>query len=327
MRQLSTTKMKFSSLTLLSLGTAPLLASAQECNRPLLTEAAKRYISAQSLGEPRYLDRAGLSPNTSYFENDKRVTNITSGILGKPLRIDHSRSIHDTINCATYTELIIADPANPYVIGTQIHFSPSTPTNTSASSGAPYANRTTLTTFTPGLEITKIETLITDPINGWLFNAQHTLVYALREPQWHLPVPYPSGSAPGGWTRARRAQIQAAADAYLDLFFKGPGSVPVPFAPECRRLEGGLYTAEGDTCSDGVPTGANLTNRRYVIDETAGTVDVFLNFGVVGGLPDSHEFRVDGQGRITNVHTITVCSMKDCGFENLPEILSEDVGF
>jgi hypothetical protein len=64
-------------------------------------------------------------------------------------------------------------------------------------------------------------------------------------------------------------------------------------------------------CIAGIPTTGNgkagvsmMTNRRYVIDEVVGTVDVFLNFG---GMPDSHEYRVE-DGKLKIVHTITVGS-------------------
>ncbi|KAM7215500.1 hypothetical protein V8F06_009066 [Rhypophila decipiens] len=261
--------------------------SAYACDRPSLVEVTKRYIAAQSLGEVRYLK--GLIPSTIYTENYK-VANVTSGILSRPLRIDHSRSIHDTTTCSTYTELVIADPTHPYVIGSQIHILNGT--------------------------ISKVETLVTDN-DDWLFNAQHTLVYALRE-NWEL-IPADK--------RDTRETIQAAADAYLNLF--NNGSVQVPWADDCKRLEGGLYTAPGDTCNSGVPSGVDLVNRRYVIDETAGTVDVFLNFGGGpggSGLPDSHEFRIEN-GKIKYVHTITVCSEPNCGFGDLPAILQEDIGF
>ncbi len=43
-------------------------------------------------------------------------------------------------------------------------------------------------------------------------------------------------------------------------------------------------------------------DRRYVIDETLGTVDIFLTFG---SIPDSHEFRVE-KGKIRYVHTMSV---------------------
>ena len=48
--------------------------------------------------------------------------------------------------------------------------------------------------------------------------------------------------------------------------------------------------------------GVKLVNRRYVIDETIGAVDVFIDFASV---PDSHEFRIE-KGKIRYVHTITV---------------------
>ncbi|KAK0642965.1 hypothetical protein B0T16DRAFT_429775 [Cercophora newfieldiana] len=271
---------------LLALALIPLASAA--CDRPSLSELTRRYIAAQSLAEPRYLKL--LTPTTTYHENFKPV-NLTSGILSTtPLKIDHHRSIHDPTNCATYTELIIADKAKPYVIGTQIWLT---------------AN---------GTAIAKIDSIITTT-DDWLFNAQHTLHYALAE-SW-LPVPS-TLSTP-------REKIQAAGDAYLNLFKNGTGSVVVPWGEPCHRLEGGLYTAPGDTCNSGVPSGIDLHSRRYVIDEVLGVVSVFLVFGG-SGLPDSHEFRVEG-GRIRYVHTITKCWEKNCGFGDPPEILGTDIGF
>ena len=56
-------------------------------------------------------------------------------------------------------------------------------------------------------------------------------------------------------------------------------------------------------CNVGVPSGVRNVNRRYVVDEVLGTVDVFFDFA--GAEPDSHEFRVEG-GRLRLVHTMTV---------------------
>src|SRR5689334_14118133 len=98
---------------LAALALASLTSAA--CDRATLSELTNRYVAAQSLAEPRYLK--SLTPSTLYHENFKPV-NLTSGILATtPLKIDHHRSIHDPTNCATYTELIIADKAKPYVIG------------------------------------------------------------------------------------------------------------------------------------------------------------------------------------------------------------------
>lgn len=60
-----------------------------------------------------------------------------------------------------------------------------------------------------------------------------------------------------------------------------------------------------DSCNVGIPSGEDLTNRRYVIDETIGAVDVFLNFGGATGLPDSHQFRVEN-GKLRYCHTLTI---------------------
>ncbi|KAK4227342.1 hypothetical protein QBC38DRAFT_193962 [Podospora fimiseda] len=265
-----------------------ILSSAQAaCSRAALSEVSARYATAQSLAQPKYIRL--LTPQTTYLENGIPLNiSSSSAILSHPLKIDHSRSIHDTTTCATYTELIITDPKH-YVIATQIYLDPNV------------------------TEITKIDTLVTDS-DDWLFNAQHTLYYALQE-HW-LPIPESQQDS--------REIIKAAADAYLDLFEKGPGSVEVPWADDCKRLEGGLYTAPGDTCNSGVPSGVRLVNRRYIIDETVGSVDVFLNFGSEGGLHDSHEFRVE-KGRIKYVHTVTVCKEFNCGFGGLPDILGEEL--
>ncbi|KAL1846662.1 hypothetical protein VTK73DRAFT_242 [Phialemonium thermophilum] len=289
------------------------LTLAAGCDRAALIEVTSRYVAAQSQGDIRYM--SALAASTVYTENDQ-AANITAGILSKPLKIDHSRSIHDTAACATYTELIVADPAHPYVIGTQQRLLPATEqngtrwSNSSAPSSAAAA---------AGLTLARVETIVTDA-GDWLFNAQHTLHYALLE-SW-APIPPDQRDA--------RETIRAAGDAYLDLFRNGSGSVDVPWAPDCKRLEGGLYTRPGDTCDSGVPSGVVHTNRRYVVDEVAGSVDIFLSFGGGDGngtgLPDSHQFRVE-KGRIRFVHTLTACDVPNCGFGAPPEELGQDVGY
>ena len=143
-----------------------------------------------------------------------------------------------------------------------------------------------------------MQTIVTST-GDWLFNATGTLYYASHETPWDI---IPSSS------RDSRDVIKAAADAYLDLF--KDKTVKVPWGSPCARLEGGSYTGhipaqQSDSCNVGVPSGLDLTNRRYVIDEETGEVDVFLNFGGTTGLTDSHEFRIEG-GKIRFVHTITV---------------------
>lgn len=79
-----------------------------------------------------------------------------------------------------------------------------------------------------------------------------------------------------------------------------------------------MYTGKGqasDRCDVGIPNGVKLVNRQYVIDEEYGTVDVQMDFagtaGVGGGLPDSHEFRVES-GKLRYVHTLSSCGGKSC---------------
>ena len=45
--------------------------------------------------------------------------------------------------------------------------------------------------------------------------------------------------------------------------------------------------------------------RRYVIDETVGSVDVLDAFDSLGNMPDSHEIRLE-DGKVKYVHTVTV---------------------
>jgi hypothetical protein len=101
--------------------------------------------------------------------------------------------------------------------------------------------------------------------------------------------------------RYNRTTLQAAADAYLDDFMSG--NIIVPWGTPCARLERGTHF--NGTCDVGVPTGLPMLNRRYVIGETVGSVDVMLMFAGETGMPDSHEYRVES-GKIRYVHTMSV---------------------
>jgi hypothetical protein len=64
-----------------------------------------------------------------------------------------------------------------------------------------------------------------------------------------------------------------------------------------------------DTRDIGVPSGVNISNRRFVVDETSGAVVAFCTFGAGNanggsGAPDAHLFRVEG-GKLRFVHTVT----------------------
>ncbi|KAF2198237.1 hypothetical protein GQ43DRAFT_443541 [Delitschia confertaspora ATCC 74209] len=234
------------------------------CSKSLLRSITDNYVAAQTSGKLTYLSNSTSS--IAYYENDKKV-DITKGVLSTAQKLDHVRSQHDTTLCATYTELIITNSAHPYVLGTQMRIDVATSS------------------------ISKIETVITQK-GDWLFNATGTLNWASKE-NWS-PIPESA--------RNTRTVIQAAADAYCDIF--NNKSVVVPWGRPCARLEGGSYTGKGtadDRCDVGIPSGVSLSNRRYVIDEEYGTVGVMLSFV---GSADVHEFRVEG-GKIRFVHTLT----------------------
>ena len=86
----------------------------------------------------------------------------------------------------------------------------------------------------------------------------------------------------------------------------------MPWGYPCNRTEGGMHTGNGsptDSCDVGVPSGVNIANRRFIVDETIGAVQVFCTFGAGAagggsGAPDTHLFRVE-HGKLHYVHTLT----------------------
>lgn len=265
-------------LTLLSsLGSLTLAApphpntETESCTREVLKAHTETLLAAQSSGNPAALVSLQSPTEFIYTEDFKtRPSLTTDSILTFAQVIDHSRSLLDTTQCATYTEIISASSKTPRVIGTQMRFDAT------------------------GSRLIKMETLVTQQ-GDWLFNASATLRYARQEDTLWTAIPQSE--------RDSRAVIQAAGDAYLDLF--NNKSVTVPWGTPCQRLEGGAYTGRGspsDSCNVGIPSGVAITNRRYVIDEVLGSVDAFVSFAT---RPDSHEFRVE-KGKLRLVHTLTV---------------------
>ena len=252
------------------------IASAA-CDSWAVTEASARLLSSQSYGDPASFKQL-LNPSAIYIENGKEIP-IDDSILKKKLRIDGNKTFKDLVDCATFTEIIVADAKEPYVIGTQLRISPN--------NGG----------------VDRVDTIVTKP-GDWLFNATNTLYWASKE-DWSA---IPSAKLD------KRETIKKAADAYLDLF--SDSKVVVPWGTPCARLEGGAYTGKGlanDTCNVGVPSGVPMKNRRYVIDEAYGQVDVMLQMGA-HEWPDSHQFRVEG-GKLRYVHTMTWCGIPNCGVE------------
>jgi hypothetical protein len=199
---------------------------------------------------------------------------INNGLIKKAMKIDFHRSLLDTATCQTFTEVMVTDKANPYVLGTRLRVNHD--------------------------KIAEIE-IIWETTGYWGFNADAYMKYASTE-KWD-PIPADK--------RDTRATLESAAGAYLDAFLEQKKDL-VPWGYPCQRTEGGMYTGKGspsDSCDVGVPSGVNIANRRFVVDETIGSVLVFCTFGAGSptggsGAPDSHLFRLEN-GKLRYVHTLT----------------------
>ncbi|KAI1172482.1 hypothetical protein F4777DRAFT_512025 [Nemania sp. FL0916] len=324
--------------TTAAVATAPAPASVhhedhhhhQSCDRALLREATRRYIAAQSTGQIQWLS-ALLSPNATLVENNAEVAFANSLVLNKALALAHVRHIYDEVACASFSELVSLSPGAGYQIGTQLRFD--APIHT------PRGRDMTGKKEKEGEEeeklgenvgeekwekkrerkIVKIDSIITTT-NSLYFNATHALHYILLE-DWSSPLPPHLLSS--------RTALRAAADAYYASFdLSLPTPVTVPWGKPCDRLEGGAYMGQGlanDTCDAGLPPfSVEMRERRYVIDERAGAVNILSEFGILG--PDSHEFRVEG-GKIRWIHAMTYCrGAVGCNAPEFPG-LEEDVGW
>jgi hypothetical protein len=151
-------------------------------------------------------------------------------------------------------------------------------------------------------KVSEVDALITDQ-GDWLFNADNYLKFSPGETWGVIAVT----------ARDSRETLVAAANAYEDAFLDN--GVVVPLGLPCNRLEGGIRTGKGtpeDSCTGGFPTGMHFINRRYIVDPEIGAVVALAKFSA-NEQPDSHLFRVD-KGRIRYVHTLTVCTIPNCGF-------------
>ena len=250
---------------------APTAGFAQiACSRDGLQRTADLYVAAQTKGDTSGLP---LAAGLGYKEN-VAPADINTGLIKTPMKIDHHRSLIDPATCQTFTEVIVTNKEKPYVLGTRLRVNHD--------------------------KIAEMEILWTTT-GYWLFNADAYLKYSTTEKWDTIPVN----------ERNTRETLVAAANAYLDAFLEGKKDL-VPWGYPCNRTEGGAHTGNGsptDSCDVGVPSGVNIANRRFVVDETIGSVQAFCTFGAGtaaggSGAPDSHLFRVEN-GRLHYVHTLT----------------------
>jgi len=274
---------KFLTIALVVAVITPAGALAQKqrsCSRDGLKRMVDLYVAAQTKGDTSGMP---LAQGYLYMEN-MAIADINKSIVKKPLKIDFHRSVYDTATCQTFTEVIVTNKAEPYVIGTRL--------------------RVVLD------KVSELETIWTTT-GHWLFNAEAYLKYSSAE-KWD--------EIPAGKRDTREALLYAA-NSYLDAFIDANVDI-VPWGTPCVRIEGGAYTApEGekpdsdcaalpwDPKGIGIPSGVNIVNRRFVVDETMGTVLVFCTFGAGtpgggSGAADSHLFRMEN-GKPRYVHTLT----------------------
>jgi hypothetical protein len=252
------------------------------CTRAFLKSATDTYVEAQTKGDTANISVIAAE-DMKFYENNN-VVDLAKSTLAQPIKIDFTRSIRDTVKCATFTEIIAATNPHPYVIHTRMEFSPDTQ------------------------KATLIETIVTDD-GDWAFNATGTLT--LNVPEKWEPIPKDKQES--------REVIKAAGDAYFDRF--GNVSVTVPWGEPCVRLEGGFSVAgriEDGECVMVWPSTIIIPYRRYVVDEEMGAVDLFIGFPGLDRsqgqkpMPDSHLFRVEG-GKIKYCHTASACVEDGCG--------------
>jgi hypothetical protein len=245
------------------------------CSRIGLQYAAQQYLAGQAKGDYSALP---LANGLGYWEQFKAV-DIKTGFLTKKLNINRSFALFDEDTCQTYVEIMVTDKAEPYVAGIRMRV-----------------------TYDKVAEID----IIYETTGYWLFNADDFLKYASME-DWGPVEPS---------KRSTRGELVFAANAYLDAFLEAKIEA-VPWGYPCVRIEGGAYTGSRDgsptradaSCSAGVPSGVNIANRRFVVDEVLNSVVVYCTFGAGGpnggsGAPDAHMFRLEN-GKLRYVHTLT----------------------
>lgn len=272
-----------SAIAAVALAAASPAAAQGACTREQLADMAGDWVRALEAGSPFEMQ---MGEWVDYQENFKLGS--MSALFTKPRKVDWNLQLLDTTQCMVFIETVMTDPEHPYVMATQIN------------SGW-------------GGGVGTIKNITTDK-DDWLFDADATYRYASQEDWSVIPEE----------RRNTREELIAAANAYLDLF--KDKSVEVPWGTPCARLEGGIYTGRNrpdDSCNVGVPDNVDLVNRQYVVDETIGAVDVFLEFGQ-NKRPDSHLFRIE-DGKIRYIHTVTNC-LEDvnCGFPPFEEMLRDN---
>jgi len=265
--------MFFSPLVLAACAGLAAQASA-ECTRPMLQDATAGYLAALTAGKPTFA--AIGTDKIDYTENGKDA-DMTKGVMSQGIRIDYNRTLYDTTQCASYTEIVSTDTKHPYVIGSRLAFGADNKVN-------------------------RIDQNICKD-GDWIFSATGTLSTDKKE-NWD-PIPEAK--------RDSRDVIKAAGDAYIDGW--GDSTIKAPAASGCYSLEGGTQRS-GCSLSFGQAMKIT-SRRYTIDEELGAVDIFhnfpFLDKSLPRdpGTVTNNLLKVEG-GKIKFIHENTVCSKKSC---------------
>ncbi len=264
----------FSSPVFLAAYAGLALQASAACTRQMLQEATAGYLAALAGGKTTF--SALGTDKISYVENGVD-TDLAKGVMSQGIRIDYNRSLYDTTQCASYTEIVSTDAKHPYVIGSRLAFGDDNKVN-------------------------RIDQNVADD-GDWIFNAAGTLSGDKKENWDSIPEA----------KRDTRAAIKAAGDAYIDAW--GDSSVKPPFATGCYCLEGGTQR-QGCSLNFG-QTMKITNRRYTIDEELGAVDIYhnfpFLDKSLPKdpGTVTNNLVKVVG-GKIQLIHENTICSKKSC---------------
>jgi len=200
--------------------------------------------------EARDAASLAVTAGVKFTENGSPLA-LGEGLWQSAGRSQFRRSVLDTERCGTLTQAVLEENGGPIIFGVRL-----------------------------GLiegKMAEIETYVARSTE-FAFNPQGILDGAAQD--WEDVLPSEQ--------RSSREELNAAANAYFDLF--QDRATVVPFGTPCDRWENGTQTTSGD-CSAGIPGGLTMTGRRYPIaDLERGIAVGFVLFS--GSLLDFHMFKL-----------------------------------
>ncbi len=244
------------------------------CTRQMLQDITAGYLGALAGGKTTF--SALGADKVEYAENGKDM-DLTKGVMSQGIRIDFNRSIYDTTQCASYTEIVSTNAKHPYVIGSRLALGDDNKVN-------------------------RIDQNVADD-GDWIFSATGTLNGDKKENWDSIPEA----------KRDKRDVIKAAGDAYIDSW--GDSSVKPPFATGCYCLEGGTQRM-GCSLNFGqamkIPSRRYTIDEELGVVDIFHNFP-FLDKALPRdpGTVTNNLLKVQG-GKIQFIHENTICTKKGC---------------